>query len=66
MEFEPVLRALWNTLGLAMEKVRDVQSNEVTSPAPTIKGCGFPSMNAHGQNERGVLWRMDRTFLDED
>ena len=27
--------ALWNTLGHAMDMVRDEQSGEVTSPAPT-------------------------------
>ena len=34
-EFEPVWSALWNTLGQAMERVRDEQIGEVTSPAPT-------------------------------
>jgi hypothetical protein len=33
-EFEPVWSAFWNTLGHAMERVRDEQSGEVTSPAP--------------------------------
>jgi hypothetical protein len=60
-EFEHVWSALWNTLGQAIEIVRDEQSGEVTSPAPTTKGCGIPSIIAPGQNERVMLCFMVRT-----
>ncbi len=49
-----------------MERTREVQSVEVTSLAPTTKGCGIPSMIAPGQNERALLWPMERALSEED
>jgi hypothetical protein len=65
-EFEPVWNALWNPPGHAIEILRDEQSGEVTSPAPTTKCYGTPLMIAPGQNERVMLCSMERTLPDED
>ncbi len=46
--------------------MRDVQSGEVISPAPIIKGCGCASIFAPKQNERTLLWRIDCMLPDED
>jgi hypothetical protein len=66
LTIEPVWIALWNTLGQAIEIVKDEQSGEVTSPASTPKGCGIPSIIAPGQKERVMMWLMGRTLPDKD
>ena len=64
-EFEPVCIALWNNLGQAMVWVMEEHKGEVTSPAPTTKGCGIPSIIAPGQKESEQLCPTERILPDE-
>ena len=66
VDFKPVWIAMWNTSGQAVERLGNEQSGEATSSAPTTKGCGVPSIIAPGQNERVLLWPMERTLPDDD
>ncbi len=66
LEFKPVWSALWNTLGFANDRRREVHNEEVMFTALITKDCGVPSMIAPGQNERVLLWRIARTLPDED
>ena len=50
-ESHPVCRALWYTLGFAMERRIDWHKRELSAPAPTTNGWAAPSMIAIGQNE---------------
>ena len=45
-----------------MDMTRDEQKGELTSPAPTTYGYGFPFKIAPGQKEREVLCRIVRTL----
>ena len=53
-------------MGQAIKRRMDERSGVVTFPAPTTKGCYIPSIIAPGQNERVMLWPVERTLLNED
>ena len=66
LEYAHVWSAMWNTMGLAMEMRREVQSGELMFPALATKSRGVPAIIAPGQNERILLWPLARALPDAD